>query len=146
MNANKGQMAIASIVVLLVAGVIGMMVLAEFTGGFCNCIAGTRNETLLNDTAVDFECQGKICEVSYVLCDDVYLNQTHLAIPGEYTRDGCEFTLTDDTYDGMDCQLGYTYEGDYYAGDTILGTIVCLLPVLIALGLLFFAIGWAALK
>jgi len=143
MIGKNGQ--VTAVFLLLVIGVIGVAVLSEFTTGFCNCAKDVKSETLLNDTAVDFNCLGEICEIHYLYCDGDYLTQEHLAIPGEYTRDGCEITLTDDTYDGIECQLGYTYQTDLY-NDGIMGMIVCLLPVFIALALLMIATGWFVLK
>jgi hypothetical protein len=144
MNANKGQAAVAGIVVLLVAGILGMMILADFTNGFCNCLPTTTGENASVPVSVwvNNTCAGEKCETDwYLVCDgDLLEVGTH------YDIDGCNYMVTDIAYDGTPCTLTYTYEGDYYAGDSILGTIICLLPVLIALGLLTLAVGWAVLK
>ena len=138
---EKGQ--VTGIFLMLAIGLISLVVLADFTDGFCNCLDGTAltNASVPVDVWVNNTCDGEKCDTEYSLtCDGVQLE-----VGDEYDILDCDYMVTNATYDGTSCTLEYTYEGDYY-NDGLVGMLVCYLPVLVALGLLVLAGGWFMLR
>ena len=136
---QKGQ---AGLAMAVIVAVIGLIVLNGFTAPFCTCTDATNNETLLNGTAVDM-CEGEtLCELDSIVCNDTTLTLNTLAVLGDYDADDCSITLVNNTWNDTSCQATYSYEGDTYESG-ILGTIICMLPVLVALGIMVLAVGMA---
>lgn len=140
---RKGQ-AVTGIFVMLLIGVVGLVLVSSLTEPFCNCVEDTQNKTLINNTAVDFGCEGDICVVNSLTCNNTKLTRNYLAVVGDYERTDCNITLVNSTWNGTSCELDYTYEGTNY-DDGILGVVVCNIPVLFALGLLIISVGWIVL-
>jgi len=135
---QKGQ--VTAVVLLLVAGVVGLVVLSSITDTFCNCTPATMEKTLVDSTWVNASCAGTKCATDY----SVTCNGTELEVGTEYSIDDCNVRLDNATWNNTVCTLAYTYEGDSYDSG-ILGTIVCMLPVLIAVGLMVAAVAWVAI-
>ena len=135
---QKGQ--VTAVVLLLVAGVVGLVVLSSITDTFCNCDEKSMNKTLLFETWVNDTCDGDKCHNDpwLVTCNGTELEQT------EYDIDDCNIMLNNATWNDTSCLYEYNAEVSYYDSG-ILGTIVCLLPVLIAVGLMVAAVAWVAI-
>ena len=134
--------------VMIIAAIVGLIVLNSITSTFCTeCAEQTeiaKNLTTVNwvnDTCVGDKCHDEPW--------DVTCNSTELVPGNEYDIDNCNVLLTNATWNNTICYLHYSASGtgatdNYDSG--ILGIIVCLLPVLAALGIMVLAITWAVLK
>jgi len=133
--------------ILLVVGVIGLVVLTSLTDGFCE---GCVDQTSFTDTNVvsdpvpiweNHTCVGEKCDTDYLLT----CNGTEMEAGVDYSISDCDYRLENAAYNATNCTLDYTaVTSDTYV-EGILGTIICLLPVLVALGLLVGAVAWVAL-
>ena len=137
---QKGN--VAMIATLIIAAIIGVVVLNSLTSTFCNCTPDTTAEkNVTTNVWNNYTCTGTKCATDYSLeCDG-----DTLVVGNDYSINGCDYRMENNTYNQTLCTLHYTYEGDNY-NDGILATIVCLLPVLAAVGILLLAITWAVLK
>ena len=144
---QKGQVVI-TVMVMIIAAIVGLIVLNSITSTFCTeCSEQTaiaKNLTTVawvNDTCVGTKCSDEPWSVT--------CNSTELEAGTEYSIDDCNVLLTNATWNNTICYLNYEASGtgtttNYDSG--ILGVIVCLLPVLAALGIMVLAITWAVLK
>jgi hypothetical protein len=137
---RKGQMAITAGLVLLVTAIVGLYVVDSITSPFCMCLDSqtAENSSIAVSVWNNYTCDGEKCESDYrVVCDG-----TELELGVDYDIDDCNYMVTNITYDGEPCILYYTYEGSYYHGDDILGTIMCNLIIIAAIGVLALAGAW----
>ena len=143
---QKGQ-AVVGIMVLIVSGIIALTVLNSITSGFCEgCVAqdSFTDTNVVSDPVPIWEnhtCIGDKCDTDYSLT----CNGTEMEVGVDYSIWDCDYRLDNAAYNATNCTLDYTAVTSATNDSGILGTIVCLLPVLAALGILVLAIGWAIL-
>jgi len=138
---QKGN--VGMIVALIIGALVGVVVLNSMVSSlFCGeCTSQTpiaKNLTTVawvNDTCVGDKCSAEPWSVT---CNGTTL------IPGnEYDIDDCDVLLTNATWNNTICYENYESSNAGYTG--ILAVIVCMLPVLVALGILVLAVSWAML-
>lgn len=140
---SKGQLAFA--IVALITLVVGIYLVDELTYPWCNCVdADDINMTLFYEVENNtYPCDGVKCDTDYsVWCNGTELNVT----AGEYTIDGCNVTLENQTWNNTNCMLEYTHEGDNYHGTDATAQVVCNIPVIALLLGFILAGGYAFFK
>lgn len=144
---TKGQMGIVvALITGMITGIIALAVLSNIAGGFCEGCLQQTNITQLNVDVTDAiwynnTCVGDKCDTDFTL----YCNNVALEAGVDYSIDDCDFRVDNIVYNATDCTLEYTAVESEYNSEGILGTIMCLMPVLAALGLVVLAVGWAML-
>lgn len=140
---SKGEMAIITGAILLVTMVVGVFVVDSVSCGFCQCTdAPDLTKTLIVDVWNNESCIGEKCATDYgVTCND-----TELEVGTEYNIDDCNVQLLNATWNDTACVLDYTYEGSYYQGTDLLGTIVCNIPIIMGVAGLALAGAWLFMK
>lgn len=141
---QKGQV-VVTVMTLVVAAILGLVVLDSITSTFCEgCLEQTEftQANTIVSTWYNNTCIGEKCDTDYSLT----CNGTELEAGVDYSISDCDFSLDNVAYNDTTCVLDYTAVTSDNNDDGILGTIVCMLPVLAALGILLLAIGWAVLK
>ena len=144
---QKGQV-VVTVMVMIVAAIVGVTVLNSITSGFCEgCVAqdSFTDYNVTSDPVPVWEnhtCIGDKCDTDYELT----CNGTVQEVGVDYSISDCDYRLENAALNNTTCVLDYTAVTSSTNDSGIFGTIVCLLPVLAALGIMVLAITWAVLK